>query len=102
MKRVRRKNTDPWRAVTSAMARQANCINNNSLQTTWWDLTLECGHYAERPLRFPSQEGTRRARQGFAALHHPRPKDEALPPPKRVRCAFCAAAERKAAQEKMT
>lgn len=78
----------PWRRVLRAEGPlRANCIGNQRLQVTWWDLHLECGHVEERPPRYPPR-GDRRP-LGFAALHHPRRTSEALPPPKRVRCSYC-------------
>jgi len=82
----RRTNRNPLRKVVSAYARCTNCINNNGMQTQWWEIELECGHHIERPLRFPKQK---RYRRGFAALWHPRQRSEALPAPKRCRCEYC-------------
>lgn len=79
----------PWRTVLRATLCGANSIGNNRLTMRWWDLTLDCGHVVERPVRFPPQEGV--WRRGFAAQHHPRPKSEALPAPTRVRCRLCLA-----------
>ena len=77
----------PLRKVDRAVYRQGQSINNNQISMQWWDLYLECGHLEERRVRFPKQEG-RRSR-GFAALHHPRPRDEALPAQKKARCHDC-------------
>ncbi len=81
-------NRDPLRVVETAQWNRRNVIMNNALTVSWWELGLECGHIAERRVRFPKQEG--HSRRGFAILHHPRLPNEALPPPRRVRCEDCA------------
>lgn len=78
----------PWSKVTRADARGCNSIGNNQLQTQYWDIELECGHSTERRMRFPKQ-GPSQYRRGFAALHHPRLRSEALPAPKKCRCPVC-------------
>ena len=81
------KKLKPLRKVTAALRRGGRSINGG-FDIRWWDLTLECGHEEERPLRFPKQVGVHK-RRGFMVMHHPRPLDEALPAPKRVRCGYC-------------
>lgn len=83
----RRVNTKPLRAVVKAMPHTGRCIGNNQITIQWWELTLECGHEVERPLRFPKQVG--RQTRGWAIMHHPRRMGEALPAPLRARCERC-------------
>jgi hypothetical protein len=83
---------NPLRAVVKADLREGSCINADFYQR-WYDIELECGHVVERRVRFPPQVGM--YRRGFMAQYHPRPADEALPPPKRCRCGRCGYEARK-------
>lgn len=50
-------------------------------RTSWWELTLECGHQVERFVSYPPREPRMKGRE--------RSWTEALPPPKRARCDEC-------------
>ena len=76
----------PLRSVVKSHIREGSSINGD-FGFRQWDLTLECGHEVERPLRFPVQTGVKS--HGFAAQYHPRQRSEALPPQKRARCWEC-------------
>lgn len=82
----------PLRAVTSGQLAVGNggLLGPRRYEIRWWDLTLECGHKAERPARYES--GASDGRRGFARMNHPPSIDKVLPAPKRVRCDRCATA----------
>lgn len=75
------------RKATTARIRKGASIGLGGGMCRWWDITLECGHQVERPVRFPKQTGF--VRRGFAAIYHKRALSEALPAPKRCRCEIC-------------
>lgn len=75
----------PVRRVVKADLQSGRCFGNNRLSTRCWELTLECGHRADRRVRFP--KGT--AGRGWKAMHRPAPLTLALPEPKKVRCLLC-------------
>jgi hypothetical protein len=59
---------------------------DTSRRTHWWELTLACGHYAERTVRYgPHRDGYPRQRGG---TQH-RSSIDILPAPKRVLCHQC-------------
>jgi hypothetical protein len=56
---------------------------DTSRRTAWWELRLECGHYAERTVRYgPPKNGHSRQRGG---TQH-RSLSDVLPAPQRVLC----------------
>lgn len=60
---------------------------DTSRRTRWWELDLECGHRAERTVRYrPIRAPRARSRGG---TQH-RSGGDVLPPPKRVLCHQCA------------
>lgn len=96
-----RKNTDPWRKVVeSELHSGGTSIFPSRLPLgSEWELTLECGHVVPRAVRYrPLEEGERaqfgrpRSDRGW---HYRRNPDDALPAPKKVRCFWCAAEEKK-------
>ncbi len=74
----------PLRQVLKAKLRVATSLYA-SFKFRFWDLTLDCGHEVERPVRHTPGSKYR----GFAAMHQGRPFNEVLPVPKRVRCEYC-------------
>lgn len=72
-----------WRKVDAARLRE--CQGRTWRRTRWWELDLECGHTAERHVRYrrlaaPQSQGTRRT------------ADDVLPAPVLVSCGPCTAA----------
>lgn len=56
---------------------------DTSRRTRWWEMTLDCGHYAERTVRYsPRTDGYVRSRGG---TQH-RSGADVLPAPERVLC----------------
>jgi hypothetical protein len=88
---MRRVNTDPMRAVTTAVFHEGRVnlffCHGRGIYGRWWDLTLECGHNVERGVRY--EPGASNGRRGYARMHHQPPLTAALPAPKRVRCEVC-------------
>lgn len=78
----------PWRKVTAAR-RKAGHTGLGGVTTRksrWWELTLDCGHTAERTVRYgPRTDGWPRQRGG---TQH-RSTADILPAPGRVRCERC-------------
>jgi len=79
--------TGTWRRVTDVRGfyegRGSVLGPDTSRRTRWWELTLDCGHYAERTVRYqPLQPPTARQRGG---TQH-RSADAVLPAPRRVLC----------------
>lgn len=60
-------NRHPWRAVVAARELESrhNAYNRGQRTAHWWDMDLDCGHYAER-------------------IHRP-----GRPAPRKVRCTYC-------------
>lgn len=80
----------PFRKVQSARVRSGQTIIAN-FHITWWELTLECGHDVDRPVRWLPQKGPKHLRRrGWAALYNPPGPDRLPRPPKRARCDRCA------------
>lgn len=86
----------PWREVTGKLiwrsGRGSVLGPGTSRRVRWWYLGLECGHKVTRNVRYgPHRDGYQRQRGG---TRH-RSADDMLPAPKRVRCEYCQAADRK-------
>lgn len=81
----------PWRKVASAELRSGRggvLGPHTTRRPRWWVLGLACGHVAERAVRYrPLPVGERQ--HGGTQY---RSRDDALPAPKRIRCAACLAA----------
>lgn len=94
----RRTNTDPLVDVVDAKLLGWNgaLLSPMKIYEYYWEITLACGHEAERPARYP--KGFSGRLRGFARLHHPpaNREENVLPAPKRVRCDQCAREARKA------
>lgn len=80
----------PWRKVIKVSGyfegRGGVLGPDTSRRTRWWELDLECGHGAERTVRYsPRRDGYARQRGG---TQH-RSACDVLPAPKRVRCTAC-------------
>jgi hypothetical protein len=76
----------PWREVTAASwysGRGSLLGPDTARRGRWWDLTLTCGHRAERTVRYRPQAHPQRG-----GTQHRSGRD-VLPPPRRVRCAAC-------------
>jgi hypothetical protein len=82
----------PWRKVTAVSGPRSGRGSLLGPDTTrrahWWELELECGHRADRDVRFgPHKDGRTRQRGG---TQH-RSLGDMLPAPGRVRCTDCKA-----------
>jgi hypothetical protein len=75
----------PLRKVTKEVLRGGASVFAN-FHYHWWELTLECGHVAERRCRY-RPDGVRR--RGYAAQHHAPSLNRLMDAPKRVRCDEC-------------
>jgi hypothetical protein len=64
-------------------------------RTRWWELDLECGHMAQRTVRYRPREDKRARSRGG---HQHRSASDVLPAPKRVLCSM-GACRQSAAQE---
>lgn len=54
----------------------------------YWEVLLECGHHAERPIKY--KKGSHQLR-GFALMHHPPGRNAILPfTQKKALCDYCA------------
>lgn len=75
-----------WRRVTGEprirQGRGSVLGPDTSRRTRWWVLTLECGHTAERTVRYRPLPAAERQRGG---TQH-RDLADVLPAPRRVRC----------------
>lgn len=79
---------DPLRKVVNAQSNSGHTgLGNTGIRSHWWDLTLECGHREQRPMR--NEPGAAEGKRGFALQYHPVPVGQQLPPPARVRCHQC-------------
>lgn len=79
-------NKKPWRKVISSSrpigGRGSVLGPDTTRRTHWYELTLECGHVEERTVKY---KPIGRSRGG---TQH-RSGQDALPPPKKVRCGYC-------------
>lgn len=91
---TRRAETRPLRDVTSASLAEGRggvLGPDTTRRARWWEITLECGHWTERSVKYgPRPADDRRRPYGARAL------SDVLPAPIRVRCDECA---RKAREE---
>lgn len=80
----------PWRKVTGTpqwrSGRGSLLGPETPRRTRWWNLTLECGHTAERTVRYGPHANGYPAQRG--GTQH-RSSADILPAPKRVRCERC-------------
>lgn len=84
--------TRPWRAVVGGpdgsehpllMTGRGSLLGpDTARRTAWWEMRLECGHQVERTVRYPP-------RSTPVPYRRRRSLDDALPPPRRVRCEQC-------------
>lgn len=79
----------PWRGVTDATYRVGR-VRPLSPEawgfSRWWEMTLECGHPAERAVRYTA------ARTSGRKFGH-RSERDVEPAPRKVRCELCPAGE---------
>jgi hypothetical protein len=75
----------PLRRVERADLRGGQTIIRN-FPIRWWALALECGHTAERGVRYRRQTQPRR---GWGGLWQSPPLSNVKEAPKRVRCGEC-------------
>lgn len=77
----------PWRRVIGdpvlRSGRGSVLGGDTTRRTRWWDMTLDCGHTAERTVRYRAEEGARRGGT------QRRSRSDILPSPARVRCSTC-------------
>ena len=85
---------NPLRAVTSSRLRYGvgGLLSSQRYDIRWWELTLECGHKAERPAK--AKPGAAQGRRGFRLMLHPVRDEDLQGPPKKARCSACRKAGR--------
>lgn len=75
----------PWRQVVQSFITDGrSCIRGTV--NHWHECRLECGHRVDRPVRYGIRP---------TGWNRKRKLDDALPPPKRVRCQECDIERRK-------